>query len=70
MSETRAVPIGDELFTGSDTISVHSPFNGAELGRVPSCGPEEVRRAVAAAKARRRFRLGGGPRSSMRQRSG
>ncbi len=50
MSETRAVPIGDEQFTGTDTISVHSPFNGAELGRVPSCGPEEVRRAVAAAK--------------------
>ncbi len=51
MSETRAVPIGDEQFTGTDTIAVHSPFDGAELGRVPACGPAEVSRAVAAAKA-------------------
>ncbi len=51
MSQTRAVPIGDEQFSGTDTIAVHSPFNGAELGRVPACGPAEVSRAVAAAKA-------------------
>ena len=51
MSETRAVPIGDEQFSGTDTILVRSPFNGAELGRVPACGPAEVTRAVAAAKA-------------------
>ena len=51
MSGTRAVPIGEDLFSGTDTISVHSPFNGAELGRVPACGPAEVTRAVAAAKA-------------------
>ena len=51
MSETRAVPIGDELFNGDESISVHSPFNGAEIGRVPACGPAEVTRAVAAAKA-------------------
>ena len=36
MSETTAVPIGDEEFTGTDTFAVHSPYNGAELGRVPS----------------------------------
>jgi acyl-CoA reductase-like NAD-dependent aldehyde dehydrogenase len=51
MSETRRVPIGDEHFAGPDTFPVHSPFNGAELGRVPVCGPDEVRRAVEAALA-------------------
>ena len=30
---------------------MHAPFNGAELGRVPACGPAEVRRAVEAARA-------------------
>ncbi|HTN80803.1 MAG TPA: aldehyde dehydrogenase family protein, partial [Acidimicrobiales bacterium] len=51
MSETRAVPIGDEMFSGTDAFPVLAPFNGAELGRVPVCGPAEVERAVAAAKA-------------------
>jgi acyl-CoA reductase-like NAD-dependent aldehyde dehydrogenase len=51
MSETRAVPIGGEQFTGTDTFPVHAPFNGAELGRVPACGPAEVRSAVEAALA-------------------
>ena len=51
MSETKAVPIGDEEFTGTETFPVHAPYNGAELGRVPACGPAEVRRAVEAARA-------------------
>ena len=51
MAELRTVPIGDDRFTGTDTISVRSPFDGAELARVPKCGPAEVDRAVAAAKA-------------------
>ena len=51
MAELRTVPIGDDRFTGTDTIAVRSPFDGAELARVPKCGPAEVDRAVAAAKA-------------------
>ncbi|PZR79080.1 MAG: aldehyde dehydrogenase, partial [Candidatus Aeolococcus gillhamiae] len=39
-------------FVGSGaTISVRSPWDGAELGLVPKCGPQDVNRAVAAAKA-------------------
>ncbi len=51
MSEVRPVPIGDERFTGAETITVRSPYDGAELAQVPKCGPPEVDRAVAAAKA-------------------
>ncbi|MGI9033940.1 MAG: aldehyde dehydrogenase family protein [Acidimicrobiales bacterium] len=52
MAELRSVPIGDEQFVGSGaTISVRSPWDGAELGLVPKCGPQDVNRAVAAAKA-------------------
>jgi acyl-CoA reductase-like NAD-dependent aldehyde dehydrogenase len=51
MAELRTVPIGDERFAGDETIAVRAPYDGAELARVPRCGPGEVDRAVAAAKA-------------------
>jgi acyl-CoA reductase-like NAD-dependent aldehyde dehydrogenase len=51
MSELHPVPIGEERFSGSDSIAVRSPYDGAELARVPACGEAEVDRAVAAAKA-------------------
>jgi acyl-CoA reductase-like NAD-dependent aldehyde dehydrogenase len=50
MAATRAVPIGDERFSGKDTKAVISPYDGTELARVPACGPAEVDRAVAAAR--------------------
>ncbi|MDQ6927451.1 MAG: aldehyde dehydrogenase family protein [Actinomycetota bacterium] len=34
-----------------DTIIVRSPYDGSEVGRVPKCGPADVERAVAAARA-------------------
>ncbi|HWC12128.1 MAG TPA: aldehyde dehydrogenase family protein [Acidimicrobiales bacterium] len=51
MAEVRPVPIGDERFAGGETITVRSPYDGTELGRVPRCGPAEVDRAVAGACA-------------------
>jgi acyl-CoA reductase-like NAD-dependent aldehyde dehydrogenase len=51
MADLHSVPIGDERFTGTETITVRAPYDGAELARVPKCGPPEVDRAVAAAKA-------------------
>jgi acyl-CoA reductase-like NAD-dependent aldehyde dehydrogenase len=52
MADLRTVPIGDQRFTGDgETITVRAPFDGAELALVPRCGPAEVKRAVAAAKA-------------------
>ena len=51
MANLHRVPIGDERFSGTDTITVRAPYDGAELGRVPKCGPAEVDRAVAAARA-------------------
>src|SRR5437870_5789426 len=50
MAATRAVPIGDERFSGKDTKAVISPYDGTELARVPACGPADVERSVAAAK--------------------
>jgi acyl-CoA reductase-like NAD-dependent aldehyde dehydrogenase len=57
MSELRELPIGEGRFSGSETTAVRSPYDGAELARVPKCGAAEVDRAVAAAKAA----LAGGP---------
>src|SRR5436853_1764618 len=37
--------------SGSDTITVRSPYDGSIIGEVPAAGPEEVGRAVASAKA-------------------
>ncbi len=50
MTDVRALPIGTERVTTAEAITVRSPFDGAELGRVPMCGREEVDRAVAAAR--------------------
>ena len=52
MRDVTPVPIGAERVTTADSIAVTSPFDGAEIGRVPSCGAAEVDRAVAAARAR------------------
>jgi acyl-CoA reductase-like NAD-dependent aldehyde dehydrogenase len=45
----RALPIGAERVTTSDTITVRSPYDGREIAQVPACGAKEVDRAVAAA---------------------
>jgi acyl-CoA reductase-like NAD-dependent aldehyde dehydrogenase len=50
-SEVRALPLAGERFTGNESITVTSPYDGHELGRVPACGPADVDRAVASAKA-------------------
>ena len=55
--DVRALPLAGERFTGTESAVVTSPFDGHEIGRVPVCGPAEVDRAVAAAKAA----LAGGP---------
>src|SRR5438093_1046703 len=51
MAEVRAVPVGKERYTGDESIPVHSPYDGAELARVPKCTAADVDRAVAAARA-------------------
>ena len=53
----RALPLAGERFTGGDSSGVTSPYDGREIGRVPVCGPDDVDRAVASAKAA----LAGGP---------
>ncbi|HKE74682.1 MAG TPA: aldehyde dehydrogenase family protein [Acidimicrobiales bacterium] len=45
------VPIGPDRVTTDDEIVVRSPYDGAEIGRVPSCDAGHVDRAVAAAQA-------------------
>ena len=50
MTDVRPLPIGTERVTTGDAITVRSPYDGAELGAVPKCGPEEVDRAVAVAR--------------------
>ena len=52
MTDVTPVPIGSERVTTGDEIVVVSPYDGHEVGRVPSCGAAEVDRAVAAAHAR------------------
>jgi acyl-CoA reductase-like NAD-dependent aldehyde dehydrogenase len=49
MPDVHALPIGSERVTTSSEITVLSPFDGHEVGRVPECGPAEVDRAIAAA---------------------
>ncbi len=49
-SEVCALPLAGERFTGTESITVTSPFDGHEIGRVPACGQAEVDRAVASAK--------------------
>ena len=45
------VPIGPDRVTTDEEIVVRSPYDGAEVGRVPSCDAGHVDRAVAAARA-------------------
>lgn len=51
MSDTRALPLAGERYTGHDVITVRSPYDGVVIGTVPSCEPADVDRAVAASKA-------------------
>ena len=51
MSKVHALPIGAERVTPGKEIVVRSPFDGAELGRVPTAGAAEVDAAVAAGRA-------------------
>lgn len=50
MTHERAVPIGPDRVTTGEWIPVRSPYDGAEVARVPACGADEVDRAVAAAR--------------------
>src|SRR5438093_1331828 len=49
----HTLPIGDERYAATETIPVRSPYDGAELARVPACTPADVDRAVKAAVAAR-----------------
>lgn len=51
MSTLHPLPIGPERVTTASEIVVRSPYDGAELGRVPEAGPAEVDAAVGAARA-------------------
>ena len=46
-----SVPIGETSVTTGDWIEVRAPYDGALLGRVPACGPDQVDDAVRAAKS-------------------
>jgi acyl-CoA reductase-like NAD-dependent aldehyde dehydrogenase len=50
MGRARAVPIGGERFSGKDTKTVLSPYDGNEIAEIPVCEPADVDRAVGAAK--------------------
>ncbi|HEX6787026.1 MAG TPA: aldehyde dehydrogenase family protein, partial [Acidimicrobiales bacterium] len=51
MADVRALPLAGERHTSSETIAVHSPYDGSVLGEVPACTAGDVDRAVASAKA-------------------
>ena len=51
MADVRALPLAGERHTSSETIAVHSPYDGSVLGEVPACTAADVDRAVASAKA-------------------
>jgi acyl-CoA reductase-like NAD-dependent aldehyde dehydrogenase len=51
MAGVRPLRIGSDRVTTAEEIVVVSPFDGHEIGRVPSCGPEQVDDAVTAATA-------------------
>src|SRR6185436_19705197 len=51
MGELHPMRIGAERVTTDEEAVVRSPFDGAELGRVPAGGATEVDAAVAAADA-------------------
>ena len=46
-----AVPVSGSAVSGSESVSVTSPFDGSRLGDVPLLGQAEVDRAVASAKS-------------------
>ncbi|MBV8979775.1 MAG: aldehyde dehydrogenase family protein [Acidimicrobiia bacterium] len=50
MPGSRAIPIGGERFSGTETKAVTSPYDGKEIARVPVCDEDDVDRAVDAAK--------------------
>ncbi|MDQ6696863.1 MAG: aldehyde dehydrogenase family protein, partial [Actinomycetota bacterium] len=50
MTDVRPVRIGADRVTTDDTIAVASPYDGHEIGRVPSCTADHVDAAVAAAQ--------------------
>jgi acyl-CoA reductase-like NAD-dependent aldehyde dehydrogenase len=51
MPDVHPVPIGDDRYAGTDAITVSAPYDGSEIGAIPSCTAADVDRAVAAAKA-------------------
>ena len=51
MPDQHPVRIGADQVTTTESLIVTSPYDGREVSRVPSCGPEHVDRAVAAAQA-------------------
>src|SRR3954471_9537408 len=51
MADLHPMRIGAERVTTDEEAVVRSPFDGAELGRVPAGGAAEVDAAVAAADA-------------------
>jgi acyl-CoA reductase-like NAD-dependent aldehyde dehydrogenase len=55
MDVITALPLAGERFVGSpnsaEPIEVRAPFDGRLVGRVPSCSVDDVRRAVASARA-------------------
>jgi acyl-CoA reductase-like NAD-dependent aldehyde dehydrogenase len=54
VSDLTPVPIAGEAVTTGEVVEVRAPYDGALVGRVPSCGAGEVDRAVAAAAERHR----------------
>src|SRR4051794_13187309 len=50
MAGLRAIPIGDQRFSGKEQKPVKSPYDGKELAQIPVCDASDVDRAVAAAK--------------------
>lgn len=50
-SEPVALPLAGERWIGESTREIRSPFDSSLIGVVPQCGPSEVKRAIASAKA-------------------
>ena len=44
------VPLAGDLVTGTGSTVIHAPYDHAELGRVPVLTPDDVDRAVRAAR--------------------
>jgi acyl-CoA reductase-like NAD-dependent aldehyde dehydrogenase len=54
VTDLRTVPLAGQRFAAGDVIEVRAPYDGAVIGAVPACGPDEVSRAVASATAAHR----------------